>query len=581
MISDEGSEVDAMDPVTLATVALGVSFAIGVAVGAGGGYLLWHGEGGNNDDEIRGLEAQAVAESIVNCVGLYGHSIETLENVWTLTKEHHIRQAELAASELWKQGSDLETYKILMMSGVYSNSAYMLDNSASQITALYKLVGDSLREWNNTDTYRDKMGLELSWGSGSMNARSSFGLTFGTVATDVKAGADRVFLTTDSSIWASSESVIEDPEGNRFMLAGGFNDLSGFAGFEDDVYTMQSGVIYCGDMMPVLDRNAASLRAGAVMECDGVCKVAAYDGGRIVVDGTSGDSLRLAIHPDGAESKTADITDILGQFSSLMDTVYRTMVSSSSAAASVWGIYDKAGAASAYLSTLMVPSIYDGMEITRSQQELITVMAMEQLASYWDANGQQIKTDDYMMSDSMSLFVRGDIIDSSGETLYRDVIFTPFFYQDTSISTGQFNVQRQAILAIWGEGSNLSSWDGITDADKASLMVAESGYQIQVYEMKNGGKMTDRAELTVSKISIIDPYELSHGVHQTMPDNDLDKVIMLVLVLLGLLILLSGWRSGNYVMLLAGILMVVAGVFFSDAIEGALYKMFGWKVNLR
>ena len=180
----------------------------------------------------------------------------------------------------------------------------------------------------------------------------------------------------------------------------------------------------------------------------------------------------------------------------------------------------------------------------------------------------------------MSLFVRGDIIDSTGETLYEDVILTPFFYQDTSISTGTFNVQRQAILAIWGTGENLSSWDGLSDSDKAALMVAEPGYSIVVYEMKNQGQMTDHVDLTVNKISIIDPYELSHGVHQTDPDNDLDKIIMLVLVLLGILILMSGWRSGNYIVMAIGVLMIVVGLLLSNAIEGLLYDWFGWRIEL-
>ena len=580
MVADDDNEIEAMDPVTLAVVALSISAAIGAAVGLGGGYLLWHGEGGNNDDEIRGLEAQAVAESIVNCVGLYGQSIETLEQVWTLTNEHHIRQAELAASELWQEGKEMLPYEILTMSGVYANSAYMLDNSAAQISALYDLVSESLSDWNQTETYKDKMELELNWGSGSMKTKSSFGLDFGTATVNVEAGADKVFLTTESTVWSSETAMITDPEGNSFNLSRGFNDLSEFDGFEDDMYTLQSGVTYCGDMMAVLDQGAAPLNAGAVMQCGDESKVAIYSDGHIIVDGKQSDDLSLAIHPEGAESITADITDIMGQFSSLMDTVYWTMTNSSSAASSVWGIYDKAGHASAYLSTLMVPNIYDGMEITQSQQELITILAMEQLASYWNENGDQIKTDDYMMSDSMSLFVRGDIIDSTGETLYEDVILTPFFYQDTSISTGTFNVQRQAILAIWGTGENLSSWDGLSDSDKAALMVAEPGYSIVVYEMKNQGQMTDHVDLTVNKISIIDPYELSHGVHQTDPDNDLDKIIMLALVLLGILILMSGWRSGNYIVMAIGVLMIAVGLLLSNAIEGLLYDWFGWRIEL-
>ena len=55
---------------------------------------------------------------------------------------------------------------------------------------------------------------------------------------------------------------------------------------------------------------------------------------------------------------------------------------------------------------------------------------------------------------------------------------------------------------------------------------------------------------------------------------------MLALVLLGILVLMSGWRSGNYVVMGIGVLMIAAGLLLSSTIEGLLYDWFGWRVEL-
>lgn len=575
----EDTEVEAI-PIPL---ILGVIIAIESAAIGLDWFLNHYGEDdGVQDSVVRGYEAQLVADSLINNVTLYGSAMANYGQIWSLTAEHHIRQAELAATELWGTDAEFDASEVLEYAAVYNNSAYMMINGASQVNAMFDLLSDSLAAWNGSETYADRMGLQVSWGSGSVSSTSSFDFFVGAAALDVAEGSADVYLTDEGVLWASAASTITSADGTTVTLSEGENVLSDVSGFSDGVWTLQAGVSYCGDMLPVVTSSAAPLYAGAVVSCGGDTALVTLQDGVPVVDGTAGNSLTVTINPDGAESRSADVLTVLEDYADLLDTVYWTMVRASSAAAAVWSIFDQAGHASAYLSTLMVPNNYQGMELTPAQQSLITVLALEQLASYWSESGGRLKTADYVMSDSMSLFVRGDIVSSSGEVLYEDAIFTPFFYQDTTLTVGAHSVSRQAIVAVWAVGAgNLSSWGGVTSASEAAVLTLSAGDGLVIYEMVNAGSPATSVDLSVTAIDIIDPGELVVTVLDPEPDNDLDKVVMLVLVLLGLLAVLSGWRSGGYAVMVLGVAMIAVGLLLSSSIADALEQWFGWRVELR
>ena len=582
IIQDEDNEVEAVfgiDDAVFITLFILSAVETGWIIGD---LIVNHtgDDDGQDDDIVRENEANTVAESIINNITNYHTAMSGYNQIWKLTNEHFIRQAELASSEFWEKDAEFDSTLILEASGVYINSAYMLDNAASQINAMFDLVSDSLGMWNDTEVYADRMTVELNWGSGSMSTKDSLKMSVGSAVPDVQDGHDKVFLTDESTIWASSSTTITSDDGIELQLERGYTDLTDIEGFEDGVYALGSGVSYCGDILGIIDIEAAPLYAGVVMGCEDTAKLATYDDGGIIVDESRGSSVSLTIHPDGAESKTTDLTPILEDYSALMETINWTMTNAVSAAGSIWSIFDRAGQASVYLSTLMVPNNYEDMQLTQAQKVLITILAMEQLASYWDESSELLKEGEYVMSDSLALFVRGDIVDSTGEVLYDDVIFTPFYRQATTLTVGSDSVQREATIAIWGDGENLSSWDGITDASRAKLESIGSGYTLVIAEMENKGQMVNSVDLSINDIEIIDPGQLIHTPNKDGADNDLDKIIMLVLVLFGILAILSGWRSDSYVVMVVGAIMIIAGLLLSGTIEDLLEDWFGWRIEL-
>ena len=582
IIQDEDNEVEAVfgiDDAVFITLFILSAVETGWIIGD---LIVNHtgDDDGQDDDIVRENEANTVAESIINNITNYHTAMSGYNQIWKLTNEHFIRQAELASSEFWEKDAEFDSTLILEASGVYINSAYMLDNAASQINAMFDLVSDSLGMWNDTEVYADRMTVELNWGSGSMSTKDSLKMSVGSAVPDVQDGHDKVFLTDESTIWASSSTTITSDDGIELQLERGYTDLTDIEGFEDGVYALGSGVSYCGDILGIIDIEAAPLYAGVVMGCEDTAKLATYDDGGIIVDESRGSSVSLTIHPDGAESKTTDLTPILEDYSALMETINWTMTNAVSAAGSIWSIFDRAGQASVYLSTLMVPNNYEDMQLTQAQKVLITILAMEQLASYWDESSELLKEGEYVMSDSLALFVRGDIVDSTGEVLYDDVIFTPFYRQATTLTVGSNSVQREATIAIWGDGENLSSWDGITDASRAKLESIGSGYTLVIAEMENKGQMVNSVDLSINDIEIIDPGQLIHTPNKDGADNDLDKIIMLVLVLFGILAILSGWRSDSYVVMVVGAIMIIAGLLLTGTIEDLLEDWFGWRIEL-
>ena len=127
------------------------SFIAGAAVGIGGS-LIWdmNTDTSPSDDETRRVEAQLMAEALMTGIPLYTNAIENYANIWTLTGEHWVRQAELAAASYWSFGSEYDATAVMDGSRIYYNDAVMMANATNQINA----QSSSTSMWANGTTPR-------------------------------------------------------------------------------------------------------------------------------------------------------------------------------------------------------------------------------------------------------------------------------------------------------------------------------------------------------------------------------------------------------------------------------------------
>ncbi len=571
------------------------------------------------NEELRREEARLLARSLADGTSVYANALNNYQNIWALTQEHWTRQAELTASSYWKSSGTYSPYDTLTDSGSYYNSALMLVNATNQINEQFSTVADHIGEWNGSDyvgCYGDgKMRLRFSIGSTSIEVDSgdSFTARMGQVVgygneRTVKSGHTAVYYA-GGPVYASSDATMTGNNGQKYTLEAGWNEnlpsVDGWTGA--DVYRLTPGVTYFGNFMYVLEADAADVQGG-ILVSDGtdamiVSGAVSDDNHCYLYDGKSSynawrldektdkmvmNSLfKLSVVPQNeSDIQTSDVTSMMVRYAMLNKQINDVLEKVNQNARVVWGIYDDAGSASAYLSTLTVPDTYKNVTLTDEQKRLMTTLAMDQLSTWWDDHDREIKKDDYRLTqDSLSLYCRGDIITqgvgtdgSARSTLKEGVAFTPVFYKTTSLETGTQELDSQCFVLVYGECSSLSGFDK-TSYGNCDLVYLGKGSSLAISEMYYDGKPVDSVELEASQVDYIDAEKMdSWDSNKPKPSNDLDQLIRLVLILLGGIAVVFGLGRGNVVSAILGVILIVAGIFLAGPIATVLS---GWPFNWR
>lgn len=543
--AQEDETAEAFLPVIIPAWMLAV-WAISAIAGFGVGYYVGHDpqSAPNIEDVQRGNEALVMSNDIFNATQYYDNALQNYTQVWNLTNEHWIRQAEIMVSATWTPSGTYSPTDILYTSNVLANSAKMLENSTAQINKHYQSISSVLNKWNTITGYADKMAMRVSLGNYThFESKTLFDNSIGSAVPSVTTGHDRVYID-GGKLWTSSGTTIKSQTGEVITLSAGWNDLDSMPTFEANVYTLTAGIQYMGTgLLPLLEPQASTVYAGIVFAVGTTTKLVYYNNGKVIEGTQQYDMISITVVPDGAEAQTANITQTLSRYAAMLNAVTMSMVAASSSAGALWSIFDGMGASSAYLSTLMVPDTYYNVNISEPQKAMITLMAMRQLSDFWVANNHNIKKTDYVFTPgSLSLFVRGDLYNSSGVKIAENCIFTPFFYQDVTIKTGTNTTNYPAFIAVWTfNGQPLSGWDYTANIDTAAIIDLKSGSQIYIYEIEYDGNNVNSVVLDVYEIDIIDPNELKHDpivIPIWSAGGSMSTAVILIIV--GLIMLIIG-----------------------------------------
>lgn len=581
------------------------SFIAGAAVGIGG-TLIWEMNTDTNpsDDEIRRVEAQLMAEALMTGIPLYTNAIGNYANIWTLTGEHWVRQAELAAASYWSFGSEYDATSIMDGSRIYYNDAIMMANATNQINAQFELINEHVGKWNDSEVahyYGDgKMRLQFEfWGNSvSADADDSFTARMGTVVRDVTSDRNAVYYA-GGPIYLDGDSpvTISGSKGHEISLNPGWNWIEDPDTFEyADVYELVPGATYFSSSMTSVvtapEFNSAYPEVAFAVTCGDDSMIVSYDkADGTLTDGSTERSafdnsgepsgMKIRILAEGNDVEEQDLTSVLVQYGELQSAISVTQTKANTSAMAVWSIYDDAGSASAYLTTLTVPDTYQNVTFNEAQKRMITVLAMDQLAEYWNAYGGDVKTSDYRMTlDSMSLYCRGSIsipgATGESEKVYDDVIFTPVFYQDETLRSGTSNVvDQQGFIMVWSEGRSLASYDGEYTYENTDLIFIPSGATLGITEMKNAGEMVQSIDLDSAEVDWIDAEDMEDFDPYDPERNDMAQLIRLIFLAIGIGVAAYGVYSRNIVVAIIGVALIVIGVLFADGIANVIDRYLG------
>ena len=561
--------------------------------------LIWEmNSGGGDDDQARSTEAQLIMQAWTQNIPLYANAYEQNASTWSLTSEHWERQAELAAASLWELDSLYDANSVLNAANLYYNQCVMMTNTVAQLNEQLDMINEHVQQWNGSDVaqyYGDgKMRMQFSFEGNSVSATSAdqFTARMGSVIRDVQSGTSVFYAGGDVYVTGAARLVGED--GYVVELNKGWNFLESAETFEHPgIYTFQtSGItMFNTSMWPVVTTNtvtSAHVDVGFAVSCADDYLIVSYDTGTgQITDGKTKGSindtdLMIEIVAQGVGTQGQSLNDIIFEYGEVKTSVQRSQDNANLAAMTVWDIYNDAGYASAYLTTLVVPTTYQNVTFNEAQKRALTILAMEQLTDFWDKSSQSIKDADFQMTlDSMSLFCRGSITipghEGSEEKYYDDVIFTPIFYQQETLKTGIANsIDQYGFIIIWCDGKSLASFDNEKDDAYLDLVFVPEGSDLEITEMRHEGEMVSEVTLEPTEVPWIDPREMEDWDPYDPQYNDMGELLRLVLVLGGAAIALLGVASKNIYGIVIGIAIMAVGFLFANVIANFLDTWFGW-----
>lgn len=619
-LQDEEEDSEAIFPAVAAIPVLE-----GLAILVAGAFIGWNLEkivggdvdSGDDENELRKEEARLLARSLADGTSQYANALNNYQNIWSLTAEHWIRQSELSSSSYWKAGDAYSPYTAMTYSGTYCNSAVMLVNATNQINEQFSTVAEHIGEWNASEYskyYGDgKMKLEFSIGESSISATSSddFSARMGQIVgknndRTVHEGRNAVYYV-GGPVYASAPATMTSANGNVIELEAGWNsdlpNVDTWKGY--DVYRLDPGVTYFGNFMYVKEADAAPVQGGLMITSGDETLIVTSDGSRLY-DGESAylanatgettttagkyDLFKLSVVPQNTEDRqSSDITAMIVYYAKLIKQIDSVISKANTAARTVWDIYDDAGSASMYLTTLNVPDTYENVEMTADQKRLLVTLYMDQLSKWWEDNDGEIKKDGYRLTqDSMTLYCRGTLTmkgsDAKGDDMeckvVENVAFTPIFYKTTTLKTGTHETESQCFALVYGQCSSLSGFDAAS-YENCSLVYLGAGSKIGISEMLYGGESKSEVQLVASQVEYIKAEDMENfKPAEPRGSNDMAELIRLIALALGGILIVFGFGRGQPIIGVVGIAVVLIGMVaagpIADVLDRYLDITFEW-----
>ena len=598
---EQEQEPDALAPIIVAFLFAGAFTGSGFAIGwMTNDYV----DSGDTDVQpyLRLAAANDMADIMSVAYAFTSNAHANYSQIWGMTKEHWMRQAELEVYSKWQSGQSYDSAAILSGARIFENNEVMTANAVAQINSFLDDVSAKIADWGTKDTYYGKMkaGFLLDnlshysdheqWNADLVSVAEVSGtakLHIGTVTSDYIITAED--YTPGYVYNFGPATTVTSDSGLVYVLNSGKNYLSdlrstvGSQPFQDGSYTVSDAVIGGDTLCPLMGSGSVSLKAGFAVTKDGELSLLTLDGGSVRYGHDSFEKVLFGVVPQEIPSgeqapEPVDFTPVLKGYQSLLDRIYWTSVAANSSASAVWNLYDRADAKDYNVSTLMASNVYDSVVLSPGMNEVLTLSAMQQLASYYgghetDLSGLEIG----LYSDNMDApFVRGSIEDRFGNTVYDDVIFTPFFQsEDTRLEIGSdYTVEQNTLVAVWADGQELVSWNGT--ADDCETVFLDQGYTFRIAQLASytDGAMRNQSsvDFKVTKVNYIDPSKVKLS-EDSDTDSGTRNLVKLVFVIGGVVLLLLGIAFRRLEFLILGAVLIIFGLVFAEPVFNALSKL--------
>ena len=609
----EDSEVDAFAiPVVL--ILFTPNFLAGIVAGFAGGALFTYSLMSSNDTDVqpylRLMSARDVSNIMDTAAKFSQNANANYAQLWGMTKEHWIRQAELEAYSEWESGESMDKDTVLTNAALYRNAAIMSANAVAQFDYATDALEVSTAGWGTDETYQDKMTVRFSGPGGGFSSASGHWNADMAAVADARGaigyvyvgdvGRDEVLTVEEKDgspyepgwIYAFSDSTELSNSKHIYTLNKGKHYLSDLDGFEPGIYRISNAVVAGDTLAETQGASSLGLMPGLAFRADGGDANLAYlKGGKIMCNGSELSDMTFQVvlaqgdYPAGEYAnlpKAVSLKGMLESYGELLDRMAWTATSAANAAGAVWGIYAAADAKSYTVTTLMNSFNYDGWFLSEGMKKAAELSALSQLGEYWAENGSDLK-DLYVALYSAedmpnAPFVRGSIYDEYGNLQQEDVVYTPFFQtKDVTMRTGaDLTVDQNTLIMVWGKADgSLQQW--YSDATAGGTVYygatfAGKGYTLTNTELaicKDGQSppMETVGEIyfDVTEVNFIDPHLIKRDSDPD-PEETGTNWVFVIAMALGLICAAYGLLTRNFVYIALGIGLVLFAVVFAGSI---------------
>ena len=148
LILDNDEEPDGFPPLVVALL-------VGGAVGGVGGWVI-HDIAGSDSDQSQEYLRLASANNLTDVMSVAAvftaNTNANYAQLWGMTKEHWVRQAELEAYSQWTSEGTYDSDSILTGSAIYENNAIMTANAVAQIDSFMDRISEKASAWDENPT---------------------------------------------------------------------------------------------------------------------------------------------------------------------------------------------------------------------------------------------------------------------------------------------------------------------------------------------------------------------------------------------------------------------------------------------
>ncbi len=411
-------------------------------------------------------------------------------------------QINVASTIEWLSGNDLDANQIYFDCGLYESVLFSLEDYLDVGSEFFDNVSSYVAKWQNTDYCRDKMHLTVNVGSNSiLSTKSDFSGRMVVVA-EPESSMNKVILSGNQLYVEGGDATIFSSKGEEIQLKEGYNYLD--SDFKLDVYTLQNDRTYAGNILGLYG-IPISLTIGTLLNADGHWELVSGMDNSILYEGDVYNSFSISLCPEGGNIYNVDISKLIFEYMTGHSFFCNYMPIITHYSELDHGVQ---------ILPESVPNEYNGLTLSKTQKDVLMILAAEQMAEYWETSGT-LKDRYYMSEESLKTYFLGDITDSKGNVIVSDIIFTPFFYvKDTTLSIATNTLDQDCLVAIWKENAiSFSGWGGNYDVG-SKLISLQRGCHLVVSDiiynnMPVGYVAFNIIDMSVSPKSMTDQPDLN------------------------------------------------------------------------